>query len=274
MKTKHLNLEIKAVRVNEKADGYESVIVEGYANRYKDETGQIVKDEWNESVAPDAYDLSYYLKNPIVLFNHEHRNFIGKTLEIEMKDDGLYVQLEVFRDIYPKVYFGLKTGTLRTLSIGYEVLEEEKKEDYYLLTKIKLFEISVVPLPMNVDSQITEVDSEVKMFKCADGKCVLAYKAMEEKTEPEAEQETETANEPETEPTTEKANEPETEPEAEPTTEKANEPETEPTTEKANEPEAEPTTEKTIEEQLASLPLEDQLRIYELLEEKINEQFS
>ena len=238
MKTKHLNLEIKAVRVNEKADGYESVIVEGYANRYKDETGQIVKDEWNESVAPDAYDLSYYLKNPIVLYNHEHRNFIGKTLEIEMRDDGLYVQLEVFRDIYPKVYFGLKTGTLRTLSIGYEVLEEEKKEDYYLLTKIKLFEISVVPLPMNVESQIAEVDSEVKMFKCADGKCVLAYKALEE--------------------------------EAEPTTEPEAEPEAESTTEPTTEPEAE----KTIEEQLASLPLEDQLRIYELLEEKINEQFS
>ena len=79
------------------------LIVSGYANKFKDVSGQIIKDSDGDSVVPSGIDLTRFNKNPIILLNHNRNDIIGKATSTEIRDDGLYMTMEVHKSLNEKV---------------------------------------------------------------------------------------------------------------------------------------------------------------------------
>ncbi len=63
----------------------------------------------------------------------------------------------------------MKSGALRGLSIGFQVVRQEFKDDIRLLKECILWEISTTPLPMNESAQILQVKQLLQKAKDEDG---------------------------------------------------------------------------------------------------------
>lgn len=78
-----------------------------------------------------------------------------------LKVDGRLFAMNTERGQY--VYEGLKSGELDSLSIGFQTIDAETEvrdgEQYRLLTKIKLWEVSIVTFPANERAKINTVKS-------------------------------------------------------------------------------------------------------------------
>ena len=173
-KQQKFNMTLKEVTTTEEEQGI--VIISGYANRYKNEEGEVVIDRSWESVAPFSYNLLDYLKNPVVLFDHDVTKPVGKALAVEMKPEGLYVKIAVYRDVNSEIYAAVKNGVLRTLSIGFRAKDYKiVDDDIWVWTEVDLYEISIVAIPDNQDSIFTV--SEIK--SCANGECALVSKSID-----------------------------------------------------------------------------------------------
>ena len=89
---------------------------------------------------------------------------IGQWTDMTEDAKGLKVEgrlLEMSTDLSQRVYAGLKSGELDSLSIGYQTLDAmDKVEDgveIRLLTKLKLWEVSIVTFPANDRALISSV---------------------------------------------------------------------------------------------------------------------
>ena len=161
-------LQFKAAEVNE-----ERRRVSGYAS-----TPDL--DRQGERILPEAfaYSLGTYLRNPVVTWSHEWWEMpIGKTVQAEVRPDGLWVEIEIAKTAEGnKVWEGITQGLVRSLSVGFDgrytdewgyweqVAEAERKMGYdeyqshvdqgqrWVWTKVALWEIAVVPLPANANA--------------------------------------------------------------------------------------------------------------------------
>lgn len=132
-------------------EGISGIEIEGYAST-KD------KDRGHDIVDPQAFKnaLDLYMTNPIVLLQHNMEKPIGVVTEATIDDNGLYVKARITQDV-DWVISAIKNGVLRAFSIGYKILDSEFLEeetsdgrDYANIIKdLKLFEVSVVSVPMN-----------------------------------------------------------------------------------------------------------------------------
>jgi len=92
---------------------------------------------------PESFtDKSFeeFMLNPIMLFNHNEDKPIGRVTNIEIRDDGLWVDAEITdKEIAEKI----KNKTLNTMSIhGFANIDSEGN-----IKNFKLLEISVVSIP-------------------------------------------------------------------------------------------------------------------------------
>lgn len=132
-------------------EGISGIEIEWYAST-KD------KDRGHDIVDPQAFKnaLDLYMTNPIVLLQHNMEKPIGVVTEATIDDNGLYVKARITQDV-DWVISAIKNGVLRAFSIGYKILDSEFLEeetsdgrDYANIIKdLKLFEVSVVSVPMN-----------------------------------------------------------------------------------------------------------------------------
>lgn len=132
-------------------EGVSGIEIEWYAST-KD------KDRGHDIVDPQAFKsaLDLYMTNPIVLLQHNMEKPIGVITEAKIDDNGLYVKARITQDV-DWVISAIKNGVLRAFSIGYKILDSEFLEeqtadgrDYANIIKdLKLFEVSVVSVPMN-----------------------------------------------------------------------------------------------------------------------------
>lgn len=156
--------QIKSVSSDDDGD----LIIEGYANTItRDRAGDVIPAEtWNKAGA-----LQNYFKNPILLAYHNHSMPIGKVLEIEVRELGLYVRAKVSQAA-GNIYGLIKDGILSTFSVGFMIKDAEydHKTDTYFITDVELTEISVVSVPCNQDSTFSvaksvENSTEYENFK-------------------------------------------------------------------------------------------------------------
>ena len=180
METKNIELYVEDISIQDNIDTG-IITISGYANRYKDEEGQLIVDRSTESVLPSGYDLKSYKKNPILLYQHDKSRPIGKIITVELRPDGLYVEANVHKQMDPQAHYAVEQGILKTFSIGFMVKDYEEIDDIYFWTKVELLEISIVSVPDNQES-IFNVLTE---SPCNNGKCVLASKATSSKTNKE-----------------------------------------------------------------------------------------
>ena len=138
----NLTSNFKAIDVNE--DG--SVNIEGYASTNdQDRAGDIIEpNAWSKG------GIGNYENNPIILFNHDYHNPIGKTTELGVDDIGLKIKGRISKSA-GKIRDLVKEGVLGAFSVGFRVKDADYNEetDGYRIKDAELFEISVVSVPAN-----------------------------------------------------------------------------------------------------------------------------
>lgn len=153
----------KQLNENEPASGSaEYIDISGLAStNTMDRQGDIIPlSTWQD---PDA--LKNYMKNPIVLAYHDHEKPIGKVTSLEVRENGVFVTARVYKASNPEVFAMVQAEVLRTFSIGFRLKELDYDEELnaWILTKIEMYELSVVSVPANQDALF----SIVKQLKAA-----------------------------------------------------------------------------------------------------------
>ena len=154
----------KSIEVSTKdfIDGSEEGVIAGYASVF----GNV--DSYGDIVVKGAFtkflsELRKTGKKVSVYYGHnmdDPRANIGVVTELEENDHGLWLkaQLDLSGDTYGRlVYEQLKDGRLDSMSFGYSIVSAARTKDGYELLELKLFEVSVVPIPANDQALITEV---------------------------------------------------------------------------------------------------------------------
>lgn len=139
--------------------GSKSRFISGYANKN-------VVDRTYQRVDPIAYLSSkddFMLKNPVMFFNHDWNEPIGKIVELKVTEDGLFVKGQIGEgyDLADKVWKMIEQGLLRTFSIGFrpKKIEYDAEEEVEVIKDLELLEVSVAAIPVNQDS-IFEVSAK------------------------------------------------------------------------------------------------------------------
>lgn len=146
----------------------ENGIVEGYAS-----TWTKTPDSYGDIVIKGAFKETLKKRkatgHPFPLcFNHDFDQIIGAVFEAEEDDYGLKIRASFLNTpaAQEKREF-VKEGIVWQFSFAYSVLgaeaptEEEKKQGIYQkLTKLDLYEVSLVPVPANQTAIVTEIKND------------------------------------------------------------------------------------------------------------------
>lgn len=170
-KNKVLRLN-SAFAVNEKAlptsgdSGIESIFIEGYASTTDiDRSGDVVpKSVWEAGI-------QNYLKNPIILAQHDYDDPIGRMTDYKVDDKGLWVKARI-SSAAEEVFGLIKDKILTAFSIGFRIIDAEYNSaaEVFVIKELELVEISVVSVPCNQNtlfdlSKAFENDADYKQFK-------------------------------------------------------------------------------------------------------------
>ena len=158
-KAVHKTLTVTAEPIT--SDG-SRVIVFDASNETKDRDGEVIK--------ASAWDLTNYLKNPVVQWAHDYTAPpIGKSPGINVFNGVLKLPVEFppagvyeFADI---VYSLAKGGFISAVSVGFipKGFERGKKEGdpSKTYTEVELLEVSIVPVPSNPDAIVSARDAGI-----------------------------------------------------------------------------------------------------------------
>lgn len=169
MKTKNFYFQMEVKQVE---DTQGAVIIEGFAS-----TPDI--DRYRDIVEPMAFQnaLELYMKNPVLLYQHNGDMPVGNIISAIITDKGLRIRAEIKdEDTKEKVL----DGRMRALSIGYIPLNSElrhedgtpfniEKDDPWdsdlirVIKELDLVEISIVTTPANGNALFT-IAKSVKQF--------------------------------------------------------------------------------------------------------------
>lgn len=128
-----------------------SIVIEGYANFF-------LSDAYNERMDPKSVDLNRFKKNPVMLFNHDMNYVVGKVMEVEQRDDGLWIKATVSSSDHEKIKYVrdlVADGTLCTFSVRFsneQVVEDPDVIGGKLIKNWELQEVSIVSIPAQPDS--------------------------------------------------------------------------------------------------------------------------
>ncbi|WP_431785372.1 HK97 family phage prohead protease [Microbacterium maritypicum] len=164
MLTKTLTVEVKAIGDDD------SGLFQAYASVFNN------VDSYGDMVIPGAFLESlreYGSKGQGIPLYWRHRMDdpfmnLGATTEAREDNHGLWTesQLDLTNETAQQVYKLLKEGRVRQMSFAYDILEaawvERKPEDggsYYELRKLRIHEISIVPVGANQETEILAVKS-------------------------------------------------------------------------------------------------------------------
>lgn len=118
-------------------------------------------DRDGDSIDPKGWDLTNYMKSPVVLWSHDYSQPpVAKATSVESTKNGLAATAEFpAKGVYPfadTVYELLKGGFLSASSVGFRPIDgvpaEGRKGMNYL--KQELLEFSVVPVPANPEALV------------------------------------------------------------------------------------------------------------------------
>lgn len=174
------------IGTGEKALGKQK-LVPIYEMKTEEMTGKVTrfigtseaKDRDGEIVLMDAWDFTNYVKNPVVLWMHDHKALpIGKTVGIYKDEVSRVIYFDIYitdgYDFAKNVKALVEEGILKATSVGFRVLDWtwDEKMDAPVFTKTELFEISIVNVPANQEAVAQEdgkaVDDEDAVTKSAE----------------------------------------------------------------------------------------------------------
>jgi len=123
--------------------------IEGYAS-----TDAL--DRASDKILPSAWTkggLNNYKNNPILLFNHNYSEPIGRVTEIATDATGLKIKGVISKSA-GRVYDLVKERILTTFSVGFKIKDADydKSNDGLIVKDAELLEVSVVTIPCNQDA--------------------------------------------------------------------------------------------------------------------------
>lgn len=150
-------MQYKQATLTLKKEPDEDGSFEGYASVFD------VVDNGLDVVAKGAFIDSLSNRKPKMLWQHDTDKPIGVWDEVREDEKGLFVKGRLLKDVAQgrEAMALLRAGALDSMSIGYVVEEstEEGNGRIRRLTKIKLYEISLVTFPMLEVANVTAVKS-------------------------------------------------------------------------------------------------------------------
>jgi len=141
----------------------ESLYIEGYASTVDlDRQGDVVpKSVWQAGI-------QNYLKNPIILAQHDYDDPIGRMVDYKIDDKGLWVKARI-SSAAEECYGLIKDKVLTAFSIGFKVLDAEYNSaaEVFLIKELELVEISVVSIPCNQNTvfDLSKAFSDANEYK-------------------------------------------------------------------------------------------------------------
>lgn len=126
--------------------------ISGYAST-------ITADLTDEVVLPSSFEshLWRYQKNPIICFQHDRNQVVGKALNVEIvKDKGLWMDMDLAPVPFVKDYLWvlLEGEYLKQMSIGFLSMKGHQDKKYYIHDETYLLENSIVTIACNPDAEI------------------------------------------------------------------------------------------------------------------------
>lgn len=141
----------------------ESIFIEGYASTVDiDRSGDVVpKSVWEKGI-------QNYLKNPIILAQHDYDDPIGRMTEYKVDDKGLWVKARI-SSAAEEVFGLIKDKILTAFSIGFKILDAEYNSaaEVFVVKELELVEISVVSVPCNQNTlfDLSKAFNDAEDFK-------------------------------------------------------------------------------------------------------------
>jgi len=145
-----------------KAIGEKERFIEGYAS-----TDSF--DRVGDSISPEAFrpGMESFMRNPIVLFNHDFDRPIGKVVDYRIDKDRLWIKVEIARGTrdVDEVWSLIEQGVLNAFSVAttHGIIGEIDDEKRNRINRWDLAEISVVTVPANEEALFNV--SKVKILK-------------------------------------------------------------------------------------------------------------
>lgn len=116
-------------------------------------------DREKDIIDPNGWEVSNYLKNPVVLFAHDYDSLpVARTVSLKQQDDKLIAVAEFasaeLNPMAERVFQMLKQGFLRGASVGFRPVAYTFNDarggvDF---AKQELLEFSIVPIPANAQA--------------------------------------------------------------------------------------------------------------------------
>jgi HK97 family phage prohead protease len=159
-------MEKKACKINfeiKSQSPARALTIEGFANK-------AIVDRGMDLIPPEAWELSEFKNNNILLFNHNQDLAIG-TADVKVTENGLYAKAKISKSNeapLPYIRDMIKEGIIKSFSVGFDSKNsEEKSEDgtHTVLKRANLLELSVVTVPMNQESTFMVSNKCVSTWK-------------------------------------------------------------------------------------------------------------
>lgn len=121
-------------------------------------------DRHGEQIIMNGIDLAQIKRNPVLLWAHQYSELpIGSILKIWKESGNLMARIKLAYDVYDfadTVYKMIVNGIIRAVSIGGIV--KEWNEDYTIIKKMEMIELSVVPVGAHPDALVTAKSIGIK----------------------------------------------------------------------------------------------------------------
>lgn len=137
--------------INKSVDAGGDLKITGYASTSDtDRVGDIIlASAWTTNGGLDNYN-----KNPIILFNHDYDDPIGKAVDLQVDSRGLKITAIISKSAGDNTWGLINDGVLTTFSVGFMVKDAMYNEinDGFIIKDAELLEISVVSVPCNQEA--------------------------------------------------------------------------------------------------------------------------
>jgi HK97 family phage prohead protease len=116
-----------------------------------------VVDRMGDIVKIAGIKTDNYIKNPVILFNHNPDKIIGKAVDVLKTNDSLIVKIQFANTpLAQEIKELVAEGFLNTLSIGFMSLQYKQNDNGngIIYESVELLEISIVSIPANPEAVV------------------------------------------------------------------------------------------------------------------------
>jgi HK97 family phage prohead protease len=128
-----------------------------------------MKSKQRIKVLTSGINISNFLDNPIMLYEHNPEKNLGKWDSIEKKDNSISA-IPLFDDDQLSVEISKKyeKNSIKSASVGLEINDAYMEGDIFVISSCELLEASIVSIPANSKAKKIEYNKDVMFFSGTD----------------------------------------------------------------------------------------------------------